>query len=99
MYGSAAVSWASKKQPTVALSSCEAEIVAASEATKEAVYLRTLFEELGLPPQEPTPLSMDNKSAIDLAYNPEHHQRTKHIHRRHFFVREKVESHDITVPF
>eukprot|EP00965_Chrysotila_dentata_P080917 2670793-Pleurochrysis_carterae.AAC.1 len=42
---------------------------------------------------------MDNKSAIDLAYNPEHHQRTKHIHRRHFFVREKVESHDITVPF
>eukprot|EP00965_Chrysotila_dentata_P117991 3900433-Pleurochrysis_carterae.AAC.1 len=42
---------------------------------------------------------MDNKSAIDLAYNPEHHQRTKHIDRRHFFVREKVEAHDITVPF
>eukprot|EP00965_Chrysotila_dentata_P002598 84930-Pleurochrysis_carterae.AAC.1 len=42
---------------------------------------------------------MDNKSAIDLAYNPEHHQRTKHIDRRHFFVREKVETHDITVPF
>eukprot|EP00965_Chrysotila_dentata_P093616 3093536-Pleurochrysis_carterae.AAC.1 len=88
-----------KKQPTVALSSCEAEIVAASEATKEAVYLRSLFAELGLPQPEPTPLSMDNKSAIDLAYNPEHHQRTKHIDRRHFFVREKVESHDITVPF
>eukprot|EP00965_Chrysotila_dentata_P001273 41256-Pleurochrysis_carterae.AAC.1 len=42
---------------------------------------------------------MDNKSAINLAYNPEHHQRTKHIYRRHFYVREKVESHDITVPF
>eukprot|EP00965_Chrysotila_dentata_P163789 5407428-Pleurochrysis_carterae.AAC.1 len=99
MHGSAAISWSSKKQPTVALSSCEAEIVAASEATKEAVYLRTLFSKLGLPQRRPTPLSMDNKSAIDLAYNPEHHQRTKHIHRRHFFVREKVESHDITVPF
>eukprot|EP00965_Chrysotila_dentata_P219119 6190944-Pleurochrysis_carterae.AAC.1 len=42
---------------------------------------------------------MDNKSAIDLAYNPEHHQRSKHIDRRHFFVRERVETHDITVPF
>eukprot|EP00965_Chrysotila_dentata_P004930 161634-Pleurochrysis_carterae.AAC.1 len=42
---------------------------------------------------------MDNKSAIDLAYNPEHHQRSKHIDRRHFFVRERVEQHDITVPF
>eukprot|EP00965_Chrysotila_dentata_P207789 6184333-Pleurochrysis_carterae.AAC.1 len=54
MHGSAAISWSSKKQPTVALSSCEAEIVAASEATKEAIYLRTLFEELGLPQRQPT---------------------------------------------
>eukprot|EP00965_Chrysotila_dentata_P046427 1542639-Pleurochrysis_carterae.AAC.1 len=60
MHGSAAISWSSKKQPTVALSSCEAEIVAASEATKEAIYLRTLFSELGLPQREPTCLSMDN---------------------------------------
>eukprot|EP00965_Chrysotila_dentata_P060341 1999857-Pleurochrysis_carterae.AAC.1 len=42
---------------------------------------------------------MDNKSAIDLAYNPEHRQRSKHIDRRHFFVRERVEQNDITVPF
>eukprot|EP00965_Chrysotila_dentata_P012988 429000-Pleurochrysis_carterae.AAC.1 len=66
IYGQAAVSWASKKQPTVALSSCEAKIVAASEATKEAIYLRTLFAELGLPSPQPTALSMDNMSAIDL---------------------------------
>eukprot|EP00965_Chrysotila_dentata_P206915 6183820-Pleurochrysis_carterae.AAC.4 len=57
-----------------ALSSCEAEIIAALEATKKAVYLRTLFEDLELAPNEPTPLSLDNKSAIDLAYSPEHHQ-------------------------
>eukprot|EP00965_Chrysotila_dentata_P080761 2664739-Pleurochrysis_carterae.AAC.1 len=38
-------------------------------------------------------------SAIDLAYNPEHHARTKNIDRRHFFVRERVESLEITVPF
>eukprot|EP00965_Chrysotila_dentata_P045198 1502053-Pleurochrysis_carterae.AAC.1 len=42
---------------------------------------------------------MDNKSAIDLAYNPEHHQWSKHIDRRHFFFREKVKNFDITVPF
>eukprot|EP00965_Chrysotila_dentata_P056691 1880533-Pleurochrysis_carterae.AAC.1 len=81
----AAISWSSKKQPTVALSSCEAEIVAASEATKEAVYLRALLADLGYACPEPTSLALDNKSAIDLAYNPEHHQRTKHINRRHFF--------------
>eukprot|EP00965_Chrysotila_dentata_P164434 5429220-Pleurochrysis_carterae.AAC.1 len=99
IYGQAAISWASKKQPTVALSSCEAEIVAASEAAKEAIYLRSLFAELGVPTHQPTALHMDNMSAIDLAYNPEHHARTKHIDRRHFFVRERVESLEITVPF
>eukprot|EP00965_Chrysotila_dentata_P019375 644572-Pleurochrysis_carterae.AAC.2 len=74
-HGQAAISWSSKKQASVALSSCEAEIVAASEAAKEAVCLRALFSELGLPQAQPTPLAMSNKSAIDLAYNPEHHQR------------------------
>eukprot|EP00965_Chrysotila_dentata_P139458 4611036-Pleurochrysis_carterae.AAC.1 len=99
MYNQAAISWASKKQPSVALSSCEAEIIAASEATKEAVYLRSLLADLGQPAPEPTAISMDNKSAIDLAYNPEHHQRSKHIDRRYFFVRERVKTHDITIPF
>eukprot|EP00965_Chrysotila_dentata_P080023 2639420-Pleurochrysis_carterae.AAC.1 len=42
---------------------------------------------------------MDNKSAIDLAYNPEHHQHSKHINRRHFFLRERVETNNITLPF
>eukprot|EP00965_Chrysotila_dentata_P121310 4011090-Pleurochrysis_carterae.AAC.1 len=98
MYNQAAISWASKKQLFVALASCEAEIIAASEATKEALYLRTRFQNLGIHNEEPTALSMDNKSAIDLAYNPEHYQRSKHINRRYFFVRERVETHDITEP-
>eukprot|EP00965_Chrysotila_dentata_P081831 2701061-Pleurochrysis_carterae.AAC.1 len=50
----------------LSLSSCEAEIVAAFEAAKEAVYLRSLLAELGSPATEPTSLSLDNKSAIDL---------------------------------
>ena len=42
---------------------------------------------------------MDNQAARELAYNPEHHERTKHIDRRHFFVREKVEEGVVTVPY
>jgi hypothetical protein len=99
MFGEAAITWSSKKQPSVALSSCEAEIMAASEACKEALYLRGFLGELGEGSTEPTSLSVDNKAAIDLAYNPEHHQRSKHIERRHFFVREVVESGRLVVPF
>ena len=43
--------------------------------------------------------SVDNKAARDLAYNPEHHERTKHINRRHFYVRELVEDGTISVPY
>ena len=44
-------------------------------------------------------LSVDNTGARNLAYNPEHHERTKHIDRRHFYIRELVEAGRITVPF
>ena len=99
LYNQAAVSWSCKKQPSVALSSCEAEIVAASEAAKEATYLRDFLSELGFGDDSPTALSMDNQVGRDLAYNPQHHPRTKHISRRHFFIREKVEDHTLVVPF
>ena len=73
--------------------------MAASEAAKEALYLSNFLGELGLPSTTPVSLFMDNKSAIDLAYNPEHHARTKHIDRRHYFIRECVEEGRMRVPF
>ena len=73
--------------------------MAGSEAAKEALYLRGFLSELGLADDGPTTLYMDNKSAIDLAYNPEHHDRMKHVLRRHFFVRDMVEEFEIEVPF
>ena len=73
--------------------------MAASEATKEAVYLRNFLGELGQGCPNPTRLCVDNQGAQDLAYNPEHHARTKHIDRRHFVIRERVESLEISVPF
>ena len=63
----AAVSWSSKKQPTVALSSCEAELMALSEAAKEAIYLDEFVKELGISTGEPVSLGCDNQAAGDLA--------------------------------
>ena len=100
MLSGAAISWASKRQVTIALSSCEAEIMAASEAAKEAIYLGSFLKELGvLPADQPSRLALDNTAARDLAYNPQHHDRTKHIARRHFFIREMVENGRLVVPY
>ena len=83
----------------MALSSCEAEIVALSEAAKEAVCLSEFLKDLGHPASCEVELKTDNKAARDLAYNPEHHERTKHIERRHFYIRELVEEQKLIVPF
>ena len=60
------------------------------------------MREFDLKDSQPIDLFFDNKSAIDVAYNPEHHTRMKHVERRHFFIRELVEEHKINkirVPF
>ena len=63
------------------------------------MYLRKLVRGLGAPEPNPTPLATDSKSARDVSYNPEHHDRMKHVQRRHFFVRDMVESFELEVPF
>jgi hypothetical protein len=98
-YAQAAISWGSKKQATIALSSCEAEIVALSEASKEGVYLRRFFDDLGFGAVPSTAVATDNTGARALSYNPEHHERVKHVERRHFYVRELVEDGLLTVPY
>lgn len=90
-----AISWSSKKQTSVALSSTEAEYMAASAATKEAIWIRTLVHELDNTSLSPITLRIDNQSAISLASNAVFHDRTKHIAIRHHFVREKVDSGEI----
>jgi hypothetical protein len=65
----------------------------ASLAAQEAVYLAGFLDELGMRDESaPVELGVDNTGARDLAYNPEHHAKSKHIERRHFFVREMVEN-------
>jgi hypothetical protein len=99
-YGSCAIAWNSVEQPTVALSSCEAELMAVSLAAEEAMRLANLLANVTSAPNlDPISLSVDNKAARDLAYNPEHHDKTKHIDRVHFRLRAYVEAHRLSVPY
>ena len=91
------ISWSSKKQATVALSSMEAEYMAVSHATREAVWLRNLLHELGLLLEQPTLINVDNQGAIDFAKSQTFHGRSKHIDIRHHFIRERISSHEIEV--
>ena len=80
------ISWRSKKQDTVALSTAEAEYVALSFASQETIWLRRLTSELNSPPDGPTTILEDNQSAIAMARNPQFHGRAKHIDIRHHFI-------------
>jgi hypothetical protein len=98
--GNAAISWQSKRQPTVALSSTESEYMALTLASKEAVWLRTFLLELGLAQDGATPIYEDNQGCIALARNASvHHARTKHIDIQHHFVRELVEAGTIVLHY
>jgi len=78
--GSGAISWQSKRQNIVALSTCEAEFMGQTQATKEAIWLRRLLHELNMGQgQRATIICGDNQGAIALAANPQYHSRTKHM--------------------
>jgi len=94
--GTGAVSWSSKLQPTVSLSTTEAEYVAAVHAGKEVVWLRHLLGELGYDMTAPSVLLIDNQSAITVSKNPEHHGRMKHLDLKYFWLRDQVESGILT---
>ena len=93
------VSWSSRGQRTVALSSTEAEYMALSEACREVTWLRLLLGELKHAQYGGTEIYEDNQGAIVLARNPEHHARNKHIDMRHHYCRDKVESGEVVVTY
>jgi hypothetical protein len=93
------VSWQSKTQKSVALSTAEAEYMALSDAAKEAMHLRALLLTLGVDISQGTVIYEDNQAAIKIAENPVLHDRTKHIDIRYHFVRELVESLKIDVVY
>ena len=90
MINGAPVSWKSRKQTCVALSTAEAEYVALANATQEAKWMRQLLKDLQSKLTEPTVLHEDNQSAICIAQNPQYHSKTKHIDIKYHFVREEI---------
>lgn len=95
----APISWCSKKQPMVALSSCEAEYIAAAYAACQALWFDSLLAEMKVEVQRPLQLLVDNKSAINLTKNPVSHGRSKHIETRFHFIRDQVNKGNIEVVF
>src|SRR5579883_2147695 len=94
-----AVSWKSSKQETVADSTTEAEYIAASEAAKEAIWIRKFVSELGVVPSCSGPIDLycDNSGAIAQAKEPRSHQKSKHILRHYHLIREIINRGDVKI--
>ena len=93
------ISWQSKKQPSVALSSTEAEYMALTQAARRLFGSENCPRDLKQERTTPTTLFGDNQGALALSSNPTHHSRSKHIDIRHHFIRETVEDNKITLVY
>ena len=89
------ISWSSRKQPITALSTSEAEYVAAADGAKQAVWLRHFLYSIRKHCVGATPFFMDNQAAIKLSENPIMHSRSKHIHLRYHAIRDFVDHQEI----
>ena len=99
LFGDGAVSWSSKKQPIVTLSTTEAEYVAAASGACQAVWLRNVLMDIGCDQEKGTVILYDNSSTIKLAKNHVLHGRSKHIHVRYHFIRELVNEEVISLEY
>jgi hypothetical protein len=96
LLGRSLVSWSSKKQNSVALSTAEAEYIAAGACCAQILYMKQTLLDYGVVLGK-VPLLCDNESAVKLANNPVQHSRTKHIDIRHHFLRDHVAKNDISL--
>jgi hypothetical protein len=96
LLGRSLVSWSSKKQNSVALSTIEAEYIAAGACCAQILYMKQTLLDYGVV-LDKVPLLCDNESAIKIANNPVQHSRTKHIDIRHHFLRDHVAKNDISL--
>ena len=96
---SAMVSWSSRKQGSVALSTAEAEYISASDASREAIWLRKLLSDLFDSSLEPVVIHCDNHSCVKLSKNPVFHDRSKHIEMRYHYVRDMVQRRAVSLRY
>ena len=93
------VSRSSRKQGSVTLSTAEAEYVSASDASREAVWLRKLVSDLFGTSLEPVVIHCDNQSCIKILENPMFHDRSKHMEMRYHYVRDMVQRRAISLGY
>lgn len=93
------VSWSSKRQATVALSTVEAEYVSLTRAAQQMKWMYSWMEEVGLPQEKPGILKGDNRGAVALTKNTRNHAKVKHIDIREHYIRELVHAGDLSVEF
>ena len=98
-FAGAVIGYGSRRQHSVAMSSTEAEIMAASHTALEILYFRGLLREMGEDMTEPTVLYVDNMGAVALSKDLKSCQRSRHVERRYLKVRELVAQGDIVVRY
>jgi hypothetical protein len=96
--GSCLISWGSKKQNTVALSTAEAEYIAAAACCSQLLWIKSQLRDFGVL-LDCVPILCDNTSAINISKNPVQHSKTKHIEIRHHFLRDNVEKGNVELLF
>jgi hypothetical protein len=96
LLGRSLVSWSSKKQNSIALSTAEAEYIAAGSCCAQILWMKATLKDFGINFKN-VPLLCDNESAVKLTNNPVQHQRTKHIDVRHHFIRDHQQKGDIAI--
>jgi hypothetical protein len=96
--GRSLVSWSSKKQNCVFLSTAEAEYVSAASCCAQLLWMWQTLKDNGIHCNK-VPLLCDNESAIKIAHNPVQHNKTKHIEIRHHFIRDHINRGDINLSY
>ncbi|KAM0070581.1 putative RNA-directed DNA polymerase [Helianthus debilis subsp. tardiflorus] len=99
MVGGNIVTWRSKKQKVVALSSAEAEFRGIARGLAEILWIHKLLIEIGFPPTTTAKIMCENKAAIQISENPVQHDRTKHVEVDRHFIKEKLEARIIELPY
>ena len=97
--GTSVVTWASKKQQAIALSSTEAECRGVVKGACKAVWLRRMLANVQIKQRESTPLLCDNQGVIKLAKNPVFHERTKHLDLHCHFIIQLVDDGSIELQY
>lgn len=93
------ISWATRKQSTISLSSTESEYAALGEGICEAKWIQGLLVEVGYTRETPTTIYIDNQSTIKIAEEPRNHRKMKHVDVKYHFIRESIKNQEVNLEY